>query len=127
MNILKYLTSSNLYIICSWLPELELARDVGTVDLSLVVCATQKGTGMINHKRRCFLCGQKNGLKMLCDVAGCCYKMNESDEKLVMHVSCARQAGLEVRVDDERVNDKGGPLAYGKLNLSLQITDSYHL
>lgn len=67
---------------------------------------------MIHHKRQCFLCGQKKGLKMLCD-KNCWCNINGQREKLVVHVTCARQAGLEVRADDERLNDKGGPLPYG--------------
>jgi hypothetical protein len=77
---------------------------------------------MINHKRRCFLCGQRNGLKMQCDHAGCACKINGVDEKLVVHVTCARQAGLEVRADDDRVNDKGGPFTYGMFLCSMSFT-----
>lgn len=95
----------------SWLPDIELPRDIGKVDLSGVVCAT--GTDMIHHKRRCFLCGQKKGLKMQCDTNDCSCKTNGQKEKLVVHVTCARQAGLEVRVDEDRINEKGGPLPYG--------------
>jgi hypothetical protein len=83
------------------------------VDLSGVVCATNGGTEMIHHKRRCFLCGLKKGLKMQCVQNDCFCKINGQKDKLVVHVTCARQAGLEVRVDDERMNDKGGPLPYG--------------
>jgi PHD-zinc-finger like domain len=68
---------------------------------------------MIQHKRRCYVCGQKKGLKMHCDKDDCSCNINGELEKLVVHVTCARQAGLEVRVDDERMNDKGGPLPYG--------------
>ena len=70
---------------------------------------------MIHHKRQCFLCGQRKGLKMHCD-KNCSCIVNGQREKLVLHVTCARQAGLEVRADDERLNDKGGPLPYGMLS-----------
>ena len=102
-----------LYRENSWLPDIELPRDIGTVDLSGVVCVTKKGIGMINHRRRCYVCGQKKGLKMQCDKDDCNCKIDGQVEKLVVHVTCARQAGLEVRVDDERINDEGGPLPYG--------------
>jgi hypothetical protein len=68
---------------------------------------------MINHKWVCILCGQNYGLKMKCDHTGCFCKIGGVDEKVVMHVTCARQAGLEVQVDDQRMNKKGGPLCYG--------------
>ena len=68
---------------------------------------------MINHHRVCVLCGQKSGLKMKCDHEGCYCKVRGAYEKTVMHVTCARQAGLEVRVDDTRLNEEDGPLCYG--------------
>jgi hypothetical protein len=95
-----------------WLPELELPCDLGTVDLSSVVCVSNKN-GMINPKWLCVLCGLSSGLKMKCDRENCNCEINGVIEKLTMHVTCARQAGLEVRADDKRVNKKGGPLCYG--------------
>jgi hypothetical protein len=108
------LTQLSLFVFkYSWLPNLELPRDIGTVNLSDVICTNTK-IHMINHKTICILCGQNDGLKMKCDRVGCSCIVGEVTLKVVMHVTCARQAGLEVRVDDVRVNDKGGPLCYGK-------------
>lgn len=50
---------------------------------------------------------------MFCDNDDCQCTINGHREKLVVHVTCARQAGLEVRVDDERLNNNDGPLPYG--------------
>lgn len=97
----------------SWLPDIELTRDIGTVDLTPVVCISNKSTHLIHHKRRCYVCGQQKGLKMHCDISRCTCNIDGQQEKLVVHVTCARQAGLEVRVDDERTNKKDGPLPYG--------------
>lgn len=103
--------SNNAISHCSWTPELELSSDVGKVNLSDVLYTNRRG-GMINPKWTCIVCGQNGGLKMKCD-RDCSYKTSEGLENVVMHVTCARQAGLEVRVDDKRLNDKGGPLCYG--------------
>lgn len=86
---------------------------MGTVDLSSIICLTNQGRNMINHRRQCFLCGHHKGLKMFCDSDDCLCTINGQREKLVVHVTCARQAGFEVRVDDERLNNNGGPLPYG--------------
>lgn len=68
---------------------------------------------MIHGKHKCFLCGQNGGLKSGCDHEDCYYPTCDGNEKLVMHVTCARQAGLEVLADQTRLNKKGGPLCYG--------------
>lgn len=69
--------------------------------------------GMINPKWVCILCGQTSGLKMKCDRENCSCMIDGKREKLTMHVTCARQAGFEVRADDKRVTKKGNPLCYG--------------
>jgi hypothetical protein len=67
------------------------------VDLSNVVLSN--GNGLIKNKVRCFLCGQKGGLKLRCDREGCCMAC-DGTQHTAMHVTCARQAGLEVALDD---------------------------
>jgi len=69
------------------------------VDLSDVVLSN--GNGLIKNRLRCFMCGQKGGLKMRCDRAGCC-TTSDGSQHTVMHVTCARQAGLEVALDDTK-------------------------
>lgn len=119
IGFMKVIAKKICFIHHSWLPDIELPRDVATVDLSGVVCVTNRGTSMIHHKRRCYVCGQRKGLKMYCDKNDCSCNIDGQREKLVVHVTCARQAGLEVRVDDERMNNKGGPLPYGTFQLAL--------
>lgn len=80
----------------SWL--LTVPADTGIVDLSNVLLSDGKG-GFIKLLHKCFLCGQNGGLKMKCDGEHCC-TTNDGKEQTVMHVTCARQAGLEVRVID---------------------------
>lgn len=50
---------------------------------------------------------------MACDRKNCCWTTNRGEEKVVMHVTCARQAGFEVVVDQVRLNHSRGPLCYG--------------
>jgi hypothetical protein len=92
----------------SWLPNLEVPADTGIVDLSNVVLSNGRG-GMIKHQYKCFVCGQNGGLKMKCNREDCC-TTSDGKERTVMHVTCARQAGLEVRWDEA-----GELFFYGRL------------
>lgn len=85
----------------SWHPLITVDRH-GKIDLSQVVLSDGRGQ-MINREQLCFLCGQTGGIKMKCDQAGCCeygVAAEGDGQPLVMHATCARQAGLEVRLDD---------------------------
>jgi PHD-zinc-finger like domain len=84
---------------CSWLPSLELPSDTGKVDLSNVVLSN--GRGLVGNKTQCLLCGLTGGLKIKCDREGCCMSSDDA-QQTSFHVTCARQAGLEVRVDDRK-------------------------
>ena len=63
------------------------------VDLSNVIMT--HGTGFIQEKSRCALCGKKFGLKLKCSGEGCRAR-GERSRPAAFHLSCARQAGLEV-------------------------------
>ncbi len=73
----------------------------GVVNCSDVVMAN--GKGLILAQSRCFLCGQSDGLKIRCS-DDCCARQRNSEQSFY-HVTCARQAGLEVNVsgDDDLV------------------------
>jgi hypothetical protein len=60
------------------------------------------GRHFILDKYACFLCGQKGGLKVKCLNEGCSLSNGDSKQPTVMHVTCARQAGFEVAVDDSK-------------------------
>lgn len=100
----------------SWLPHLQVPLDVDVVDLSNVVLAD--GRGLIQNRVICVLCGHKGGLKMRCDRQGCCVSA-ESKDATMMHVSCARAAGFEVRLDDKK-DDR--IFFYGTYILSLFVS-----
>ena len=91
------LTCSSLV---SWIPKVEVTY-TGTVNCSDVVMAN--GKGLILAQTRCFLCGQSAGLKIRCD-DDCCSRQKNSEHQYY-HVTCARQAGLEVNVsgDDDLI------------------------
>lgn len=65
-----------------------LDANTGRVNLSNVVLGN--GKEFIKKKVACFLCGNKGGLKMKCNKESKCGPVS-------FHVTCARQAGLEVR------------------------------
>ena len=66
----------------------------GTVNCSSIVMS--KGTGLILETVRCFLCGDNRKMKMSCSEEGCrCWGQKKGAYSF--HVTCAREAGLEVR------------------------------
>jgi len=56
---------------------------------------------MVQNRIVCVMCGQGGGLKMRCDREGC-YANHDRKDPMSMHVTCARQAGFEVRLDDNQ-------------------------
>lgn len=90
-------TSHNLN---SWNPKIAVPVDTGIVDLSNVIMSD--GKSLVQNRVLCVLCGQRGGLKMKCDVEGCAFPSdNGGRDPFTMHVTCARQAGFEVRLDDK--------------------------
>ncbi|GAX25359.1 protein Jade-1 [Fistulifera solaris] len=83
-----------------WIPKVEVSCS-GVVNCSDVVMAN--GKGLILAQSRCFLCGQSDGLKIRCS-DDCCSRQRNSEQSFY-HVTCARQAGLEVNVsgDDDLI------------------------
>lgn len=80
----------------SWSPKVEITYS-GVVNCSDVIMAD--GKRLILANIRCFLCGQSTGLKIKCD-EDCCSRQNGNAQKYY-HVTCARQAGLEVNVSGD--------------------------
>lgn len=60
----------------------------------------------------CALCGNSGGLKLPCQHDGCQVSCAGEGVRTHFHVTCARQAGLEVNA----VDTKEGTIFYGKLN-----------
>ena len=77
----------------SWYTKLVLDYDSGKVDCSNVVMSN--GKQLILSSIRCYLCGQAGGLKLRCNHDGC-NASKKGNEHAYFHVTCARQAGLEV-------------------------------
>jgi hypothetical protein len=71
-------------------------EDSGKVNCYNVVMAN--GKSLIMAHIECQLCGEKSGLKSKCGKTNCCYT---TEKKLAphFHISCARQAGLELSSD----------------------------
>eukprot|EP00985_Skeletonema_marinoi_P032965 scaffold40107_cov183-Skeletonema_marinoi.AAC.1 len=59
------------------------------------------GRRHVTHQFRCFLCGKKDGAKVHC-VEECCIAPGGTKIPY-FHVTCARQAGLEVSSDPDFV------------------------
>jgi hypothetical protein len=55
-----------------------------------------KGKGLVRPKYECFLCGNSAGLTLRCGHKGCCLNVQGKLIEPAFHVTCARQAGLEV-------------------------------
>ena len=79
-------------------PRLKRGHD-GRVDCSNVVMAN--GKALVQANTECFLCGQTGGLKVKCAQEGCRLRAGDSKSTPQFHVTCAREAGLEVGYDDE--------------------------
>ena len=88
------------------------------MDLTNVVMGN--GREFVNSNTVCHLCGQKGGLKLKCDHPGC--HTDPSDPKssqTYFHVTCARQAGLQVDVEEQ---SSGGMKFFGEFQM-----DELHL
>jgi hypothetical protein len=94
------ISNNDAFFRFSWHPKLTIPFDTGIVDMSNVVLAN--GRNFILDKYPCYLCGQRGGLKVKCSSDGCCLSNGDSKQHTVMHVTCARQAGFEVVVDDSK-------------------------
>jgi hypothetical protein len=72
-----------------------ISFETGEVDLSMVVLSN--GKAFVHPTIKCFLCGNAGGLKNRCDHEGCKVKDGDKQVPVSFHVTCARQAGLEVQ------------------------------
>lgn len=86
----------------------------GEVDCSQVVMTA--GKTLIQASLFCFLCGQTGGLKVKCSREGCGYDVDGKRVDCAFHVTCARQAGLEVNAYEEH---DGIMKFYGKAECAL--------
>lgn len=69
------------------------------VDCSNVIMSN--GKGYIKANTKCNLCGMNTGLKAKCGDPNCRAR-GEKGKPYAFHITCARQAGLEVQHEDER-------------------------
>jgi len=89
-----------------------LEYETGQVDCSNVVLSN--GRSLVQRGLRCSLCGQTGGLKLKCAHDDCCYLIDGERVDTLFHVTCARQAGLEVNaVEGQHTR------FYGKSNFRL--------
>lgn len=90
-------------IVCysfSYNPGASVSQDTGVVDLSNL--ALSNGKAFVHPNISCFLCGNAGGLKMKCNNEGCRVGGDNKSMHVAFHVTCARQAGLEVNSTDDR-------------------------
>ena len=82
-----------------WNPECRTVDGLDTtIDCSNI--AMSNGKDFVSHQYRCALCGLHQGAKIKCDIDGC--DGPGGLKKMAMyHVTCARQAGLEVKHDGD--------------------------
>jgi hypothetical protein len=71
------------------------------------------GRGLVQSKPQCLLCGLRGGLKVLCDHDVCQAKRKDETQDVWFHVTCARQAGLEVGLEEREEY-----YFYGKLSVA---------
>jgi hypothetical protein len=99
-------TTRFAHMLCTfWNKNISINKDC-VVDTSNVVLSS--GRGFVQDKHRCGLCGLKSGLKTRCAHPSCRAK-GKAKSPYHFHITCARQAGLEVSHSD---NDDVG--FYGK-------------
>eukprot|EP00581_Thalassiosira_minuscula_P002256 CAMPEP_0183744812 /NCGR_PEP_ID=MMETSP0737-20130205/65920_1 /TAXON_ID=385413 /ORGANISM="Thalassiosira miniscula, Strain CCMP1093" /LENGTH=2099 /DNA_ID=CAMNT_0025980465 /DNA_START=245 /DNA_END=6544 /DNA_ORIENTATION=- len=70
------------------------------INCSKIVMAN--GKDHVSHQHRCSLCGLHSGAKVDCCVEGC-IAPGGSRQRAKFHVTCARQAGLEVTADGDMI------------------------
>jgi PHD-zinc-finger like domain/PHD-finger len=80
----------------SWLPSLEVSTETGLVDMSNAIL--NDGKGMVTSNNQCLVCGITTGVKSKCSVEGCC--VTDNGVFTTLHITCARQCGLEVSSKD---------------------------
>ncbi|KAL3922397.1 MAG: hypothetical protein SGILL_002227 [Bacillariaceae sp.] len=87
------------HILCTfWNKNIAVGKDC-VVNTSNVVLSN--GRGYVRDKHRCGLCGLKSGLKTRC-ADQTCRARGETRSPYHFHVTCARQAGLDVSHSDEK-------------------------
>jgi hypothetical protein len=92
-------TTRYAHILCSfWSKHIILHPLTGSIDTSNTVLSN--GRGHIQDKYRCGLCGLKTGLKTKCSNMTCRAR-GERRSPYHFHITCARQAGLEVAHKDD--------------------------
>jgi hypothetical protein len=97
-EVVAVLTQFLLSIYPSWHRDLRIDYKAGISDCSNVIMSN--GRGHILGKNRCGLCGLKGGIKLRC-LDESCRGRGERRNPWFFHVTCARQAGLEVNHDDK--------------------------
>ena len=90
--------TKHAHLLCAfWSKHMILHPATGSVDTSNTVLSN--GRGHVQSQYRCGLCGLKTGLKTKCsDIT--CRARGERRAPYHFHISCARQAGLEVAHND---------------------------
>jgi hypothetical protein len=81
----------------SWLKGLQVDGAQCKVDFSNAIMSN--GKGFILQTNRCTLCGLRGGHKVKCGAPNCRAR-GEKTKAAHFHVTCARQAGLEVNHSD---------------------------
>jgi hypothetical protein len=80
----------------SWIKQTFVAPD-GRVNCSDVVMSD--GKSLVLARIECYICGSTDGLKTKCNKIGCRCSL-EKKSPPSFHISCARQAGLELSSDE---------------------------
>ena len=89
-----------LLFITRWNPQCVPTQDPETLD-TIIDCSQivmSDGSRHVTHQNPCALCGLKTGAKVECSGEGCVAPDNRRHPPK-FHVTCARQAGLEVLPD----------------------------
>lgn len=91
----------------SWLKGLDVDGRACKVNCSNIVMSN--GKGYVRGSHRCALCGRRGGLKARCADLNCRAR-GERRNAYHFHVTCAREAGLEVNHDDQLESEFYGTL-----------------
>ena len=82
-----------------WNPICNTDNNDGGIIVNCSNIAMSNGKDHVSHQYRCTLCGLYNGAKVDCSVTGCVAPGGRRNP-CKFHITCARQAGLEVQADD---------------------------
>lgn len=63
------------------------------------------GRALIQGNTQCLLCGQNGGLKVKCAVENCYHVVHGQKVDTLFHVTCAKQAGLDVSAEEMGRNE----------------------